>query len=191
MPQPAPVRTYQDVTVPGAGTYEIDPSHSVVEFVVRHLGLAKVRGRFNEFTGVIEVGEDPTGSRVDVIIRAAGIDTRDARRDEHLRTSDFLDVENHPTLEFHSTSVGRRGEDWAVEGDLTIRGVTRPVTLDLEFEGAMQDPWGLTRMGCSATTEVDREDFGLTWNQALESGGFLVGKQVRIELSVEATRKDA
>lgn len=191
MPQPAPVRTYQDVTVPEAGTYEIDPSHSVVEFVVRHLGLAKVRGRFNEFTGVIEVGEDPTGSRVDVIIQAASIDTRDARRDEHLRTSDFLDVENHPTLEFHSTSVARRGEDWAVEGDLTIRGVTRPVTLDLEFEGAMQDPWGLTRMGCSATTEVYREDFGLTWNQALESGGFLVGKQVRIELSVEATRKDA
>lgn len=191
MPQPAPIRTFQDVTVPEAGTYEIDPSHSVVEFVVRHLGLAKVRGRFNEFTGVIEVGEDPTGSRVDVTIQAASIDTRDARRDEHLRTSDFLDVENHPTLEFHSTSVSRRGEDWRVEGDLTIRGVTRPVTLDLEFEGAMQDPWGLTRIGCSATTEVDREDFGLTWNQALESGGFLVGKQVRIELSVEATRKDA
>lgn len=191
MPQPAPVRTFQDVTVPEAGTYEIDPSHSVVEFVVRHLGLAKVRGRFNEFTGVIEVGEDPTESRVDVTIQAGGIDTRDARRDEHLRTSDFLDVENHPTLEFHSTSVSRQGGDWRVEGDLTIRGVTRPVTLDLEFEGAMQDPWGLTRIGCSATTEVDREDFGLTWNQALESGGFLVGKQVRIELSVEATRKDA
>ena len=125
MPQPAPLRTFQDVTVPEAGTYEIDPSHSVVEFVVRHLGLAKVRGRFNEFTGVIEVGEDPTGSRVDVTIQAASIDTRDARRDEHLRTSDFLDVENHPTLEFHSTSVSRRGEDWRVEGDLTIRGVTR------------------------------------------------------------------
>ena len=158
---------------------------------MRHLGLAKVRGRFGELTGAIEVGEDPTESRVDVTIRAASIDTGDAQRDDHLRTSDFLDVETHPSLEFHSTSLRRRGDDWQVEGDLTIRGVTRPVTLDLEFEGAVQDPWGLTRIGCSATTEVDREDFGLTWNQALETGGFLVGKQVRIDLSVEATREEA
>ena len=100
-------------------------------------------------------------------------------------------MENHPTLELHSTSVRRRGDDRQVDGDLTIRGVARPITLDLEFEGAMQDPWALTRIGCSATTEVDCEDSGLTWNQALGSGGFLVGKQVRIELSVEAARKDA
>ncbi|MFP5375625.1 MAG: YceI family protein [Acidimicrobiia bacterium] len=188
MPQRTPLRTFEDVAVPEAGTYQVDPSHSVVEFVVRHLGLAKVRGRFNDFTGTIEVGDDPAGSRVDVTIDAASIDTRDAKRDEHLRSADFLDVESHPTLEFHSTAVRRRGEGWQVDGDLTIRGATRPVTLDLEFEGAVQDPWGMARIGCSATTEVDREEFGLTWNQALETGGFLVGKQVRIELSVEATR---
>jgi polyisoprenoid-binding protein YceI len=181
MPQRTPLRTFEDVAVPEAGTYQIDPSHSVVEFVVRHLGLAKVRGRFNDFTGTVEVGDDPADSRVDVTIDAASIDTRDPKRDEHLRSADFLDVE----------AVRRRGEGWQVDGDLTIRGATRPVTLDLEFEGAVQDPWGMARIGCSATTEVDREEFGLTWNQALETGGFLVGKQVRIELSVEATRSGA
>ena len=188
MPNAAALRTVGGLTVPDAGTYEIDPSHSVVEFVVRHLGLAKVRGRFNEFEGTIVIGDDPMDSRVDAVIRAASIDTRDDRRDEHLRSADFLDVEHHPTLEFHSTEVGRRGSDFRVDGDLTIRGVSRPVTLDLEMEGAAEDPWGNSRVGFSATTEVDREQFGLTWNQALESGGWLVGKQVRIELSCEAVR---
>lgn len=180
------LRTLEDVTVPAPGRYEVDPSHSVVEFVVRHLGLAKVRGRFNQFSGTIEVGDDPKASCVDAVIAAASIDTRDAKRDEHLRTADFLDVENHPTLEFHSTGVRRKGERWMVDGDLTIRGVTRPVTLDVEFEGGAADPWGGSRIGMSATTEVNREDFGLTWNMAVETGGWLVGKQVRIELSAEA-----
>ena len=190
MPESAPLRTVEDVTIPEAGTYAIDPSHSAVEFVVRHLGLAKVRGRFNSFSGTIRVADDPTESAVDVTIESASIDTRDAKRDEHLRSPDFLDAAGHPNLGFHSTAVRRAGDDWHVDGELTIRGVTRPVTLELEFEGAVQDPWGLPRIGCSATTEVDREAFGLTWNQALESGGFLVGKQVRIELSVEATGSD-
>lgn len=191
MAERAGLRTFEDLAIPEAGTYEIDPSHSVVEFVVRHLGLAKVRGRFNSFQGTIEIGDDPTDSAVDVSIEAATIDTRDDKRDEHLRSPDFLDAATHPTLEFHSTTVRRQGDDWKMDGDLTIRGVSRPVTLDLEFEGAAEDPWGNARIGCSATTEVNREDFGLNWNQTLEAGGFLVGKQVRIELSVEAVRKDA
>ena|SRR5919202_2671931 len=189
MAETSSVRTLQGITVPEAGTYEIDPSHSVVEFQVRHLGLAKVRGRFNEFSGTIEIADDPVESRVDVVIDAASIDTRDEKRDAHLRTNDFLDVENHPTLEFHSGEVSVDGDRATVRGDLTVRGTTRPVTLELEFEGATVDPWGNKRMGCSATTEVNREDFGLTWNQALETGGWLVGKSVRIDLSVEAVKK--
>jgi polyisoprenoid-binding protein YceI len=189
MAQNAAVRTFRDITVPEVGTYEIDPSHSVVEFVVRHLGLAKVRGRFNEFGGTIEIAENPADSFVEVTVDAASIDTRDAKRDDHLRTSDFLDAANHPTLEFRSTGIRQDGDTWFVDGDLSLRGETRPVALELEFEGVAGDPWGNVRMGCSAVTEVNREDFGLTWNQALETGGWLVGKQVRIELSVEAIKK--
>lgn len=183
------IRTVQDVTVPEVGTYEIDGAHSVVEFVVRHLGLAKVRGRFNDFGGRIRIGEDPMDSRVEVVVQAASIDTRNDDRDAHLRSPDFLDVENHPTLELRSTGVRREGADWLVDGDLTVRGTTRPVTLDVDFEGGAKDPWGGTRIGFSATTEANREDFGLTWNQPLEAGGWLVGKQVRIELSVEAVQQ--
>jgi polyisoprenoid-binding protein YceI len=189
MAEVSSIRTFQGVTVPEVGAYEVDPAHSVVEFQVRHLGLAKVRGRFNRFSGTIEIAEDPLQSRVDVTIDAASIDTRDENRDNHLRSPDFLDVENHPTLEFHSTEVSLDGGRQVVRGELTVRGVTRPVTLELEFEGTVVDPWGNRRLGCSATTEVNREDFGLTWNQALETGGWLVGKSVRIELSVEAVKK--
>ena len=189
MPENTTLRTVRDIQVPQAGTYEIDPSHSVVEFVVRHLGLAKVRGRFNQFGGTIEIGEDPTDSSVEVSIDAASIDSRDEKRDEHLRSADFLDATNHPALEFRSTGIRQEGDTWFVDGDLSIRGEARPVGLELEFEGATTDPWGNVRMGCSAVTEVNREDFGLTWNQALETGGWLVGKQVRIELSVEAVKK--
>ena len=191
MAQAVALRMFQNLEVPQAGTYLIDPAHSVVEFQVRHLGLAKVRGRFNTFSGAIEIGDDPAESRVDVTIEAASIDTRDEQRDSHLRSPDFLDVEEHPTLEFHSTTVRLDGEDPRVEGLLTVRGATRPVTLDVEFEGATGDPWGNERIGVSATTDVNREDFGLTWNQALETGGWLVGKSIRIELSVEAIRKEA
>jgi polyisoprenoid-binding protein YceI len=190
MVEGATLRTYEDVTIPEVGIYEIDPSHSVVEFVVRHLGLAKVRGRFNTFSGTIEVADDPADSRIDVTVDAASVDTRDPKRDEHLRAADFLDAGNHPTLEYHSTQVRQTGDRWAVSGDLTVRGVTRPVTLELEFEGSVVDPWGNVRIGGSATTTINREEFGLTWNQALDSGGWLVGKDVRLELSVEAVRKE-
>jgi polyisoprenoid-binding protein YceI len=177
-------------TLPAVGTWKIDPSHSSVGFSVRHLGLARVRGRFAEFDGSVEVAEDPEQSSVSVEIQAASIDTRDANRDGHLVSGDFFDVEHHPTLDFHSTGVRYTGGDqWAVDGELTIRGVTRPVTLDANFEGSARDPWGGERAAFTATTEVDREDFGLTWNQTLETGGVLVGKKVRIELEVELIKE--
>ncbi len=179
-------RTYEDVEVPAAGSYRIDTAHSAVEFVARHLMIAKVRGRFNSFSGTVEIGEDPLGSRTEVSIDAASVDTDEEARDNHLRSADFLDVENHPTLEFRSTKVERVGGSWRLSGDLTVHGVTRPVTLEVEFEGGGTSPWGDQRIGFSASTEIDREDFGLTYNQILESGGVLVGKKVRLELTVEA-----
>ena len=188
MTEATAVRTVDGLQAPAPGTYPIDASHSVVEFVVRHLGLAKVRGRFNEFEGTIVVAEDIADSRVDVSIRAATIDTRDEGRDTHLRSGDFLDVEKHATLEFHSTGVRQQGGNWIVDGDLTVAGQTRPVTLEVEFEGTATDPWGNDRVGFSATTKINREDFGLTWNQALETGGWLVGKEIKIELSVEGVK---
>ena len=177
------------MTVPDAGTYAIDPSQSVVEFVVRHLGLAKVRGRFAEFEGGVEITEDLEQSSAWAVIQASSIDTRDRNRDEYLRGADFLDVEHHPTLDFRTTGVRRQRSRWEMDGDLTIRGTTRPVTLHVKLEGGAGDPRRGARVGFSATTELNREDFGLTWNQALEAGGWLVGKQVKIELSVEAIKQ--
>jgi polyisoprenoid-binding protein YceI len=177
-------------TQPAAGTYEIDTSHSMVEFVSRHLMVTKVRGRFSEFSGAITVGETPEESSVEVTIDAASIDSRDEKRDGHLRSADFLDVENHPTIEFRSTDVEVIDDERVrVTGDLTIRGVTRPVTLDATFDGEFSDPWGNQRIGFSAATEIDREDWGLTWNVALETGGVLVARKARLELTVSAVRK--
>jgi polyisoprenoid-binding protein YceI len=173
-------------TLPATGTWSIDASHSEVSFKVRHLGISKTRGRFGTFTGEIVVADDPEQSRVDVEIDAASIDTKDAGRDEHLRSADFFDVASFPTLTFVTNGVTRRGDDWVVTGDLTIRGVTRPVVLETEVTGLATDPWGNDRVGFHATTEVNREDFGLTWNAALEAGGVLVGKTVQIDLDVEA-----
>ena len=191
MAEATAVRSVNGTQAPAAGTYVIDASHSVVEFAARHLGLAKVRGRFNEFSGTIVVADDIADSRADVTITADTIDSRDSSRDEHLRSGDFLNVEQFPTLEFHSTGVRQDGDDWKVDGDLTIAGQTRPVTLDVDFEGSAIDPWGGSRVGFSATTKVNREDFGLTWNMALETGGWLVGKEVKIDLSVAAVKQEA
>jgi polyisoprenoid-binding protein YceI len=191
MAQYTSTRPSQDQrTHPAAGVYEIDKSHSMVEFVSRHLMVTKVRGRFSEFSGAITVGETPEESAVEVTIDAASIDSRDEKRDAHLRSSDFLDVENHPTIEFRSTEVEVIDEErLRVTGDLTIRGVTRPVTLDATFDGEFADPWGNQRMGFSAAAEIDREDWGLTWNVALETGGVLVARKARLELTVSAVRK--
>ena len=178
--------TTQTRTLPAVGTWTIDASHSEVGFSVRHLGISKTRGRFGSFRGDIVVAEQPEQSRVTVEIDAESIDTKDAGRDEHLRSADFFGVEEHPTLTFVTTGVAAAGDRWKVTGDLTIAGVTRPVVLDTEVTGLVTDPWGNERVAFSASTEINREDFGLTWNAALETGGFLVGKTVKIDIEVEA-----
>jgi polyisoprenoid-binding protein YceI len=178
------------VTAPLAtGRWAIDPSHSSVEVVARHL-VAKTRGRFSTFEGVLVVADPAEASSVEATIDASSIDTREPQRDGHLRSADFFDVENHPTITFRSTGIRHLGGDrWAADGELTVRGVTRPVTLDVEFGGITTDPWGGERAGFSATTEVDREAFGLTWNQVLETGGLLVGRKVKIEIEAELVRQ--
>ena len=179
-------RNYGGTPVPAAGTYDLDQAHTTVEFVARHLMITKVRGRFARFSGEIQVAEVPEESSVQVTIDAASVDTNQEQRDTHLRSADFLDAEQFPALTFASTGVELDGDAWRVTGDLTVHGVTRPVVLDVEFDGANTTPWGTQAVAFSASTEIDREDFGLTYNQALEAGGVVVGKKVRIELSVEA-----
>lgn len=178
--------TSTTTTLPAPGTWAIDPSHSEVGFTVRHLGISKTRGRFADFSGDIVMAERPEDSRVTVTIDPASVDTKDAGRDEHLRSADFFQVAEHPTWTFATTSVVPKGDSWAVTGDLTVAGVTKPVVLDTEVTGLATDPWGNDRVGFVASTEVNREDFGLTWNAALETGGVLVGKTVKINLEVEA-----
>jgi len=171
-------------------TWQIDPAHTNVGFAVRHLMISTVRGRFGRVTGTVTVNErDPSRASVDVSIDAASIDTREDQRDTHLRSADFLDVERHPTITF----LGRRIEGdvrkrFRLVGDLTIRGVTREVVLDVASQGRAPDPWGNHRAGFSAATRIDRRDFGLTWNQSLETGGILVGDEVRITIDVELMR---
>lgn len=182
-------RLVEGRTVPAAGTWSVDPSHSDVAFTAKHLVVSKVRGRFADYSVSLTVADDPTRSSVDVEIRAGSIATGDDNRDGHLRSPDFLDVEQYPTLSFHSTAVEPVGDDtWRVRGDLTIRDVSRPVVLDVEFLGVAEDPWGNQRAGFTAVTEIDREDWGLTWNQPLANGGVLVGRKVKIEIDVEAVR---
>jgi polyisoprenoid-binding protein YceI len=177
--------------VPEAGTWEIDPSHQSFEFIARHL-MAKVRGRFPAAGGVATVAERPEDSTLEIEIDASSIDTQDENRDAHLRSGDFFGVEDHPTISFRSTGVRpAAGEThWQVDGDLTIRGVTRPVTVEVEFLGAQVDPWGNQRIGFSGVVpEVDREAWGLTWNTPLETGGFLLSKTVRLEIEAELVKQ--
>jgi polyisoprenoid-binding protein YceI len=186
MTQLLPIRTVDGVELPAAGDWQLDPSHTTVEFVGRHLMVSKVRGRFPEVEGVVHVADEPADSSVQVTIRTASVDSRDAKRDAHLRSADLFDVEQYPTITFRSTQVQGEGTEWQVTGDLTIKGVTRPVVLDVELTGVVADPWGGRRAGFSAHTEVNREDWGITWNLALEAGGVVVSKKIRIELEVEA-----
>lgn len=180
----------QVIEIPEPGTWVIDQSHSSVGFVARHLMVSKVRGQFGEFAGKIQIADPIEQSVVDVEIQAASIESKEAQRDAHLKSDDFLDVENHPTLRFVSTKIERtRGESGSMTGDLTIRGVTRPVTLNVDLLGTAQDPWGGTRAIFSASTKINREDFGLTWNMALEAGGVLVSKEVNIELEITAVKQ--
>jgi len=187
--------TIPTTSAPAAGastTWQLDPAHTHVEFSVKHLMIARVKGRFAGVTGTVALGGDPADSTVDVVIDAASIDTREAKRDAHLRSADFFDVERFPTIAFRSREVRPTGAgDFSVVGDLTIRDVTRDVTLEVTDEGRGTDPWGGERAGFSATTEIDRRDFGLTWNQALEAGGVLVGNEIRISLEVELVKQAA
>jgi polyisoprenoid-binding protein YceI len=171
---------------PTAGTWTLDTAHSAVEVVARHLMVSKVRGRFASVTGTVEVAEDVAQSRVSVEIDAASISTNDPKRDGHLVSDDFLAVESHPTITFTADrAVHVDGDHWKLPGRLTIRGVTRDVELDVTYHGLHPDPWGNTHAAFSATAEVDREDFGITWNQALETGGVLVSRRLEVELEVQ------
>jgi polyisoprenoid-binding protein YceI len=185
-PATTSIREYKGTVVPEPGVYDLDQAHTTVEFIARHLMITKVRGRFNSFSGTVTVAEAPEESSVEVTIDAASVHTGQDQRDEHLRSADFFESEKYPTLAFKSTSVKLDGDGWKVAGDLTVRDVTRPVVLDVEFDGANTTPWGTQAVAFSASTEIDREDWGLTYNQALETGGVVVGKKVRIELNVEA-----
>jgi polyisoprenoid-binding protein YceI len=173
--------------------WDFDLSHSSVNFHVRHLMVSKVHGRFTTWTGKLELDdEDLTRSQLEVSIDASSIDTREEKRDAHLRSPDFLDVEKFPAITFKSTQITKTGDDeYKVVGDLTIHGVTRPVTLEVEGGNRVSDPWGGTRTGFSARTSISRKDFGLTWNVALEAGGFLVGDKLDINLEIEAIKKAA
>lgn len=172
----------------GVSRWVIDPAHTVVEFAVRHMMIATVRGHFGEVEGIIRLDEqDPSNSSVEAKIDVASIDTRQKDRDEHLRSADFFDVTNHPMMEFRSRRVERAdGDRYRVIGDLTIRGTTREVELDVIDRGRVTDPWGAERVAFSAEGAIDRTDFGLKWNQALEAGGVVVGNEVKISLEVQA-----
>lgn len=176
--------------LPAPGLWKIDPGHTEVAFIGRHFMLTKVRGRFTGVDGGVTVGEAPTDSSVEVTIDMASVNSGDNARDDHLRSDDFFDVANHPTASYRSSAVEWHGSSGRVFGDLTIKGIGRSVTLDVEYLGHARDPWGNERAIFSASATINREDWGLTWNMVLEAGGVVVSKQIRIEIEVETIRQD-
>ena len=185
----ATTREFQGLQIPAAGTYVLDAAHKRVGFVVRHLMVIKVRGDFAQAEATVTIGEDPLQSSVTATIKTASVDTGHADRDNHLRTGDFFEAEKYPTIEYRSTGIKSfEGNEFVLTGELTIKDVTRPVDLQVEFEGVGRSPYGFDVFGFSATTEIDREDWGLTYNMALESGGVMIGKKVKIEIEGEAIR---
>jgi polyisoprenoid-binding protein YceI len=183
-------REFQGLQIPAAGTYVLDAAHKRVGFVVRHLMVSKVRGDFGDATATITVGEDPLQSSVTATIKTASVFTGQTDRDNHLRSADFFDAETYPTMEYRSTGIKSfDGNEFVLTGELTIKGVTKPVDLLVEFEGVGRSPYGHDVFGFSATAEIDREEWGLTWNVALESGGVMVAKKVKIEIEGEAIRQ--
>ena len=181
------------LTTAPTGTYAIDPTHSRVGFVARHAMVTKVRGSFNEFEGSGRFDADqPENSELSVTIQVASIDTRNADRDAHLRSNDFFDMETYPTITFATTAVAAAGDDvYHVTGDLTIKGVTKSITLDLELTGSAVDPYGNTRLGLEGSTVVNRKDWGVSWNAALDAGGVLVGEKVTLEFEISAIKSAA
>jgi polyisoprenoid-binding protein YceI len=181
------------VQIPGyvAGTWDIDPTHSTVGFSVRHMMVSKVRGYFREFTGEIVTAENPEASSVTAAIDLGSIDTRQEQRDAHIRSADFFDVDNHPQMTFRSTAVRAEGADWFVDGELTVKGRTKPVTLELELNGFGPDAYGGTRAGFSAKTEINRSDFGVDIQMPMDGGGVVVGDKISVELEIEAVLRTA
>ncbi len=183
-------RAFESLQIPTAGTYLLDGAHKRVGFVVRHLMVSKVRGEFAEATATVTIAEDPLRSSVTASIVTASVQTGQADRDNHLRTGDFFEVEKFPTIEFRSTGIkSHSGNEFVLDGELTIKDVTKPVELVVEFEGAATSPYGQQVFGFSASTEIDREDWGLTYNMALEAGGVMIGKKIKIEIEGEAIRQ--
>ena len=182
-------------TAPAAGTkttWKLDPTHTLVEFSAKHLMITTVKGRIADVEGtIISDEEDPKNSSVEVTLKAASLDTRTDQRDQHLRSADFLDVEKYPEIKFRSTRIQGDKDSFKMTGDLTIRDVTKPITLDASFEGRARDPWGGERIGFSASGKIDRREFGLTWNQALEAGGVVVGNDIKINIELEAVAAPA
>jgi polyisoprenoid-binding protein YceI len=171
---------------PATGVWDFDPTHTDLRIIARHLMVTKVRGTFTDLTGTIEVADNLTDSSVEVTAQAASVTTGVPDRDAHLRSPDFLDADQYPTVSFKSTEITANGDAWKLTGDLTIRGITRPVTFDLEFEGSVTDPYGQHKAGFAGKAEIDREEWGLTWNAPLEGGGVLVSKTLKVEFDVQA-----
>jgi polyisoprenoid-binding protein YceI len=172
------------------GTWTVDPAHSSVEFSVKHLGIATVRGKFNEFEGALEVGDEPGSIKVRGTVEAVSVDTNEETRDNHLRSGDFFHAENHPQLVFQSSAIRPLGEDsFEIEGDLTMRGVTRPIVLTAEIQGLEIDPWGNERVGLEVSGRLDRGEWGMTFNQALGSGNVLVSDRVKLSLDISAVKQ--
>jgi polyisoprenoid-binding protein YceI len=169
-----------------AGVWNVDPTHSTIGFVARHLMISKVRGRFSAFTGTLTIAEDPLASKVEATVETGSVTTGDETRDAHLKSADFFDVENFPTMTLVSTGIEKDGSDYILRTNLTIKGITKQVDFDLEFDGVSGDPMGGTRAGFSAEAEVNRKDWGLEWNMAIETGGVVVGEKVKIQLEIEA-----
>lgn len=176
------------ITIPGykAGTWTIDKTHSTVGFSIRHIMISKVKGTFDDFDATFVTGESPLDTKVTASAKVVSINTNEANRDGHLRTGDFFDVETYPTIDFASTGMREVKGEFLIDGDITIKGVTKPATFELEFGGFGNDPYGNYKFGATAKTEVNREDFGLTYNAALETGGMLLGDKVTITLELQA-----
>jgi polyisoprenoid-binding protein YceI len=168
------------------GVWAVDTSHSEIGFTARHLMVSKVRGRFTDYTATITIAPNVLDSTVQALVQLDSVDTRDEKRDGHLKSADFFHVEEHPTMSFTSTGIREHGSDFYLDGDLTIRGITHPVTFDLEFNGVAAAPWGGQSAGFAAETEINRKDWGLVWNVALESGGVVVSDKIKIALDIEA-----
>ena len=184
------LRVVDGVQLPAAGTYVLDPTHTRIGFIARHLMVTKVRGNFGEFDGSITIAEDPAKSTAQATIKALSVETGAPDRDTHLRSGDFFEAEKYPELTFaNARVVSQKGTKFKVLGDLTIKGVTKEVELDVELDGVVTDPFGNEKLAVTASTEINREDFGMTWNAALETGGVLVSQKVVIEIEAQAVRQ--